>query len=69
MRLVNNFGSHALFGIAILFQDGSTALRLAASGGHKEVAELLMDKGADPKATNKVFFCKRLKQNVNFFTY
>ena len=35
-------------------QDGSTALHLAASGGHTAVIALLLDRGADITATNNV---------------
>ena len=35
-------------------QGGSTPLSLVASGGHVEVASLLLDRGADPEARDKV---------------
>ena len=35
-------------------QDGSTALHKAANGGHAEVAKMLLDANADPKAVEKV---------------
>ena len=35
-------------------QDGFTPLSWAASRGHVEVASLLLDRGADPEARDKV---------------
>ena len=35
-------------------QDGYTALALAAFGGHKDTVELLLDRGADLEAKDKV---------------
>ena len=39
-------------------QYGGTALVLAASGGHKDVVELLLDRGADLEAKNTVKFAE-----------
>ena len=35
-------------------QTGATALVLAASGGHKDTVELLLDRGADLEAKDRV---------------
>ena len=35
-------------------QDGTSALVLAASGGHTDMVELLLDRGADVKAKDRV---------------
>ncbi len=37
-----------------LSQHGATALAVAASGGHKDTVELLLDRGADLEAKNGV---------------
>ena len=39
---------------AVIFQDGSTALHLAAKKGDVECLKALLDKGSDVTATNKV---------------
>ena len=38
----------------IRHQDGSRALHYAANSGHTEVSRLLLDRGADVNASNKV---------------
>ncbi len=38
-------------------QDGWTALMLASRYGHREIAQLLVDRGADVKAQEKVGNC------------
>ena len=39
---------------ALLLQGGNTSLIFAASGGHVEVASLLLQRGADIEAKNEV---------------
>ena len=40
--------------VCVCVQDGMTALMHAVKGGHNEVAELLMSKGADPLVVGTV---------------
>ena len=40
--------------LCIIYQDGWTALMLASQQGHKEVAKLLIDHGANKDIQNKV---------------
>ena len=46
-------------------QSGRTALMWAAEGGHQEVCAWLADRGADPNATDRVYWSNELLRIIH----